>query len=181
MCNISHLLRQVALISIVGVLLLVLSACGPNASSTTTGSGPGNTTGTQAPHPTPTPTATTTGGYGSIHGCPSDTVVSTAPKQANVIIQDKDINSTVTAHIGDIIEVRLPFGQKWSGPASIPSNLQQQQPAGYAFTPDNVCIWRFVAQSAGLARLDFYMRALCLKGMMCPMFIVDDSFNIDVK
>jgi hypothetical protein len=170
--DMSHILglsctrRPIVLIGILGVLLLVLSACGPNSSST--GSG------------TPTPTGTT--GYGSTHGCPSDTVVSTTPKPANVTIRDTDINSTVTAHIGDTIEVRLPFGQKWTGPSSIPSNLQQQQPAGYALPSDNVCIWRFVAQSAGTARLDFDSQALCLKkDEACPGVITKDTIIIDVK
>lgn len=158
--------RQIALIGILGVLLLVLSACGPNSSST--GSG--------------TPTPAGTAGYGSTHGCPSDTVVSTAPKPANVTIRDTDINSTVAAHVGDTIEVRLPFGQKWSGPSSIPSNLQQQQPLGYALPSDNVCIWRFVAQSPGTAQLDFYSQALCLnKDEACPRFITKEPITIDVK
>ena len=170
MSHIPHPHRPIVLIGLLSILLLVLAVYGPKASSTTTGSGSSS----------PTPT-TTSRGYGSIHGCPSDAVVSNAPKQANVIIGNKDINSTVIAHTGDIIEVRLPFGQKWSGPAFIPSNLQQQQPAGYASTPDNACIWRFVAQSAGVAQLDFYMQALFLNGQICPMFIADMPFTIDVK
>jgi hypothetical protein len=116
-----------------------------------------------------------------MHGCPSDTVVSTPPKHADVIIQKTDINATVSAHVGDIIEIRLPYGQKWSGPRAIPDNLQQQQPAGYALTPDNVCVWRFLAQSGGIAHLDFYMQALCSNGQMCPMFIANIPFTIDIK
>jgi hypothetical protein len=173
MSHIPQPLRQIAIIGIIGVLSLILSACGPNSSSSTTGA--------PAAHATPTPTVIAVGGYGSIHGCPSNTVVSTAPKQANVTIQATDINTTVSAHVGDTIEVRLPFGQKWSGPSSTPTNLEQQEPAGYAFTSDNVCIWRFVAQSAGTAHLDFYRQALCLKGEMCPMFIADEPFTIEVQ
>jgi hypothetical protein len=176
MSHIPHPQRQIAIISILGILLLVLAACGPNASSSTTGAPTPHST----PYPTPTPTATAVGGYGD-HGCPGNTVVSTAPKQANVTIRLTDINSTVSAHVGDLIEIRLPFGQKWSGPSSIPANLQQQQPAGYAFTSDNVCIWRFAAQSAGTAHLDFHSQALCSKGEMCPMFITNETFTIEVK
>ncbi len=173
MSYIPHPLRQMAIIGIFGIVLLVMSACGPNAAS--------STTGTPAAHSTPTASATAVGGYGNIHGCPSNAIVSTAPKQANVTIQNTDINSTVSAHVGDTIEVRLPFGQKWSGPSSIPTNLEQQEPAGYASISDNVCIWRFVAQSAGTAQLDFYRQALCLKGEMCPMFIANEPFTIEVK
>lgn len=174
MSHVPHQHRLQALIGIFGIFLLVLAACGPQVSPTATGSG-------STIHPTPTPTPTITRGYGSTHGCPSDTIVSTAPPQANVIIRDTDINSTVSAHVGDIIEVRLPFGRKWSEPVFVSSNLEQQQPAGYAFAPDNACIWRFVAQSAGVAQLDFYMQALCLNGQMCPMFIANMPFTIDVK
>lgn len=174
MRNIPHKHRFQVLIIFFGILLFVLAACGPQTSSATIGSG-------STMHPTPAPTPTTTGDYGSVHGCPSDTIVSTAPPQANVIIRDTDINSTVSAHVGDSIEVRLPFGRKWSGPVTITSNLEQQQPTGYASAADNACIWRFVAQSAGVAQLDFYMQALCLNGQMCPMFIANMPFTIDVK
>src|SRR5215472_12194920 len=90
-----HLHRPIALIGILGILLLVLAACSPQASSATASSGSAHIT----------PNSTTTTGYGRIHGCPSDTVVSTTPPQAAVIIQKTDINSTVTAHVGDLIEV----------------------------------------------------------------------------
>jgi len=183
MLHISHslsTLRQMAILGIVGALFVVLSACGPNTSSTTTGSGSGGTTGTPTPRPTPTPTIPTTG-YAGIHGCPSDMTVSNAPKSVNVTIRNTDVNSTVIAHVGDTIEVRLPFGQKWEGPVQLPTNLEQQQPAGYAFIPDHVCIWRFVAQGVGIANLDFTMQPLCLKGTMCPMYIADETFTVDVK
>ena len=169
MSHIPYPLRQITLIGILSVLSLILSACGPNSSSTTNGSGSGSK---------PTPTKTTVNN--NIDSCPSNTVISTPPQQANVTIRITDSNSTVTAHIGDTIEVQLPFGQKWSGPLSTPVNLQLQQPAGYAFTPDKVCIWRFVAQSAGTAHLEFYGQALCPKGVMCPMYIIDESFTLEV-
>jgi len=116
-----------------------------------------------------------------MHGCPSDATVTNTPKQANVTIRESDINSTVVAHVGDTIEVRLPFGQKWTGPSVVPNNLQAQLPTGYASTTDNVCIWRFVAQSAGKVQLDFSSQALCLKGAMCPMYIALEPFTIDVQ
>ena len=181
MIHISHAFfqwRKVSLIGILSAFLLVLSACGVGASSTTTGSNPGSTS---TPGTSPTATVTTNKGYTSLHGCPGNAVVSTAPKQANVTIQNKDINSTVTAHVGDIIEIRLPFGQKWSGPLLVPANLQQQQPVGYAFPSGNVCVWRFIAQGVGIAHLEFHSQAICAMGQMCPMFIVVDPFTIDVK
>jgi hypothetical protein len=169
--------RQISLVGIFGVLLLVLSSCGSGSAETTKGSSSGNTTGT----PTPNATTTTTKADGSVHGCPSNTVVSTTSKQANVTIQSTNINSTVTAHVGDIIEIRLPFGQKWAGPAVIPTNLQQQQPTGYALPSSNVCVWRFIARSTGMANLEFHNQPLCIKGRACAMFIMVDPISIDVK
>lgn len=192
MLRIIHLprrFRRVSLIGILGILLLVLSACGPQSSSSTT-VGSGSTTSTPTPRPTstptspattPTPTATTGSGYGSVHGCPSDAIVTGTPLHANVTLKITDINSTVVAHVGDTIEVLLPFGQKWTGPSAIPTNLQEQQPTGYASATDNVCVWHFVAQKTGTAKLDFASQALCLQGTMCPMYIALEPFTVDVQ
>lgn len=183
----SHILRsaytlcRVGIIGLIGILLLVLPACGPTFSSTASSPGSGGTANTPISRPTSTPTVTTIPGYGNTHGCPSNTVASAPLESANVTIRNTDMNSTVIAHTGDIIEIRLPFGHKWTGPTSIPTVLQEQQPAGYALASDQICIWRFVAQSTGRANLDFYWQALCLQGQMCPMFIANAPFIIDVK
>jgi len=91
------------------------------------------------------------------------------------------MNSTVTAHVADIIEVDLPFGQMWQGPATVPSNLTLQQPAGYAQSASKVCVWQFTAQNAGTAQLIFAGRAICKKGQACPQYVMQVPFTIDVK
>lgn len=154
------------------LLTFLLAACGAastgNGGSGTTGSGP-----TAVPAPIK--------GYGSANGCPSDMVVASSASKANVTLLPADANTTVTAHTGDVIEIRLPFGHRWNGPATSQGILQLQAPAGYASKTNNVCVWRFVAQGIGNVNLNFTGQAICKKGQLCPMFIMDVPFKIDVK
>ena len=153
-------------------LTCIVAACGTNT-------GTGTNTGSGGSSPNPSPTAVK--GYGTAQGCPSDFVVSTAPSAANVIVKPSQTNSPITAHVGDVIEIRLPFGQRWTGPTASKGGLEIQQPAGYAWKTDNVCIWRFTAKTAGTTNLEFQEQALCKKGQLCPMYIAEVPFAITVK
>jgi hypothetical protein len=146
-------------------LILILAGCGA-----------GSATGSSGPPPTPT----TIKGYGTTYGCPSDAVVS-SPPPANVTIQASQVNTTITAHVGDIIEIHLPFGSKWSGPTTSQGNLQLLTPAGFAMKSASVCVWQFSAKSTGTTQLIFEKRALCKAGELCPQYIVNVPFTIDVK
>jgi hypothetical protein len=159
------------------VLAFVLAACGASSGGSSTG-GPG---GTGAAGSSPTTAPTPVKGYGTANGCPSDMVVGTEPAKANVLIRPSDTNTTIPAHTGDVIEVRLPFGQKWAGPNASQGILELQSPAGYAWKADKVCIWRFVAKGTGSAQLSFTGRALCKPGQMCPMYIMEVPFKINVQ
>jgi len=154
-------------------LTCIVAACGSNAGSGTstggTGSSPAN----------PSPTAVK--GYGTAQGCPSDMVVSTAPSAANVLVKPSQTNAAITAHVGDVVEIRLPFGQRWTGPTASEGGLTIQQPAGYAWKTDNVCVWRFTAKSTGTTNLEFHQQALCKAGQLCPMYVVEVPFVINVK
>ncbi len=154
-------------------LMSIVAACGTNSSSGTTAGG----TGSSPAQPSPTAVK----GYGTAQGCPSDMVVSTAPSTANVIVKPSQTNSTITAKVGDVVEIRLPFGQKWTGPTASEGNLEIQQPAGYARKTDNVCVWRFTAKSAGTTNLEFRQQALCKLGQLCPMYIAEIPFVVTVK
>jgi hypothetical protein len=149
------------------VLILLLAAC---ISNTGTGSG---TTATPAP--------TVVKGYGTANGCPSDMVLSGTPTKANVTIKPSNSSSTVIAHTGDVIEVDLPFGHRWGGPTISQGALELQQPAGYAWKATNTCVWRFIAKGTGTSQLDFTGRALCKSGQICPMYVLDMPFTIQVK
>ena len=167
-----HIAGQRALlfiVSLVALLPFVLAACG-----STGGSAPG--TGS-----TPTPTPTTVQGYGTAHGCLSDVVVTPAPPAANVTVKMTDANTTVTAHIGDVIEIQLPFGLRWTGSTTSGGGLQLQTPAGYASTATGMCIWRFSASSAGTTHLTFFARAICQKDQYCPQFVLAIPITIVVK
>lgn len=157
------------IISLATVLTLVLTACGTNS-----GSGSSSTsTGT-----TPVPTATSAL---NPHGCPNNAVVGTSPTQANIVLKPSNSNTAVDAHQGDVIEVQLPFGQLWNGPTTSQGGLQLQTPYGFASQTANSCIWRFTAQGTGTTQLNFFGRAICKKGQMCPQYVVSMPFTINVK
>jgi hypothetical protein len=149
---------------------MLLTACG----STATGAA-------IDPNGPTTPTPTAVKGYGTSNGCPSDMVIGTAPPKANVTINQADATKTIAAQNGDIIEIDLPFGHKWGGPTNSQGILELQNPAGYAWKTSNTCIWRFVAKGAGTVQLNFSGRALCKSGEMCPMYVVNIPFTIEVK
>jgi hypothetical protein len=90
-------------------------------------------------------------------------------------------NATIAAAVGDTIEIRLPFGHKWGGPANTQGTLIMQQPAGYAVKSEKSCVWRFVATQSGKSNLSFTTQALCPHNAMCPMYIAVISYTIDVK
>ena len=151
------------------ILAFVLASCGSNG-GTTTGA-PGNT-------PTTTPTGVSTT---AAHGCPGGIPANPPQGSATVIVQFKKSENTVTAHKGDVIEVRLPFGQVWSGPTTSQGVLQLQTPYGYASTAAKACIWRFTAVGTGTVQLSYSGRALCPKDGMCAMYVLLARFTIDVK
>ncbi len=158
-------------VPLVFVLTLLLAACGTN----------GTTTGGSNPTAAPTNTPTTVTGFDPTSGCPSRAVVGTAPAKANVTVQFSDVNKSITATNGDIIEVHLPFGQQWNGPTTSQGVLELQTPSGYANTTDKMCVWRFIAKGSGTVDLTFYAHALCKKGAMCAQYIMDVPFTIVVK
>ncbi len=157
------------IISLVTVLAFVLTACGTNS-----GSGSGSTSTGSTPPPAST-------GSVNPHGCPSNAVVNTAPAPANVVLKPSNSNTTVNAHQGDVIEIELPFGQAWNGPSSSQGVLQLQTPAGYALESANACVWRFTAQGTGTTQLNFFGKAICKKGEMCPQYVTSVPFTIKVK
>ena len=158
------------------ILACIMAACGSNVGS-------GTSVGSAAT-PTPvasTPTVTTVAGYGTTQGCPSDSVVSNLPKANVVVTLSGTASSNVTAHTGDVIELRAPFGKKWGGPQGSTGGLVLQSPAGFAQMTDKACVWRFDAKSAGTTKIDFTGRPICKKGSMCAMFIMDMPVTITVK
>ncbi len=154
------------LVSLAALLTFVLTSC--------VGTGSGT-------RPTPTPTPTSVQGFGTAHGCPSDTVITSAPPAANVTIKMSDANALVTARVGDVLEIQLPFGLRWTGPKITGGGLHLYTPAGYASTVLGMCIWRFNAVSVGTAHLTFFARAICQKNQYCPQYVLALPFTIVVQ
>lgn len=153
--------------------VLALSACGTN---TTTGATPGSTT------TAPVATATATQGKANADGCPGNTVVTTPPAAATMVLTNSDSGTTVNAKKGDIIEVNLPFGHTWQGPTNVSQNLLTAQgPVGYAYPSAKACVWRFLASGTGTAHLDFAGRPICQKGQACPMYVMAVVLTLDIK
>jgi hypothetical protein len=157
------------IISLATALAFILTACGANSNSGSSSTSNGTT---------PAPVATSTV---NAYGCPSNAVVSTSSTPANVVLKMSNSNMAVTAHQGDVIEVQLPFGQLWNGPTTSQGVLQLQTPYGYASQTANSCIWRFTAQGTGTTQLNFYGRAMCKKGQMCPQYVISVPFSIHVN
>jgi predicted small secreted protein len=168
-----RIIRRQAILFIVPIILLLafmLAACGTN-------SGSGTSTGASGSTPVTAPTTIKS----TATGCPSNEVVNSAPANPNVTIRLTNSNGTVVAHNGDLIEVRLPFGQQWSMPSAPGNVLQLQTPAGYAVNADKVCVWHFIAKNTGTAEVSFSAKAICKPGQMCPLYIMRVPFTIDVK
>ena len=157
------------ILSLATALAFLLTACGANSSSGSSSTSTGTT---------PTPVATSTV---NAYGCPDNTVINTTSAPANVVLKTANSNTMVTAHQGDVIEIQLPFGQLWNGPTTSQGALQLQTPYGYASQAVNSCIWRFTAQGTGTTQLNFYGKAICKKGQMCPQYVVNVPFSIHVS
>ena len=160
-----HMRSMLTVFMLALILMLLLTACGAI---------------TGPPSPSSTPASTQSPGYGTDNGCPDDTVFAKAPTKANVVITHADTNSTIVAHQGDTIEVDLPFGHRWGTP-SLLGGIEMQQPAGYAWKPTSVCVWRFVAKTPGTAQLTFPARALCKPGELCPLYVMEYPFTITIQ
>jgi hypothetical protein len=157
------------ILSLTTALAFILTACGTNSSSGSGSTSPGTT---HAPIATSTP---------NLYGCPSNSVVNTASPPANVVLKTSNSNTMVTAHQGDVIEIQLPFGQLWNGPTASQGALQLQTPYGYPSQTVSSCIWRFTAQGTGTTQLNFYGRAICKKGQLCPQYVISVPFSIHVN
>ena len=155
----------------VAVLMLIgaLAACGTNTSSVPSA-------GSSQQHASPGSTPTTTGGSGTETGCPSKASVTTPPPPADVLVKPSAGAQPYIAHVGNIVEVDLPFGNVWTGPISPTGGLQLQMPAGYA--SGTVCVWRFVAQSTGTVQLAFSGHAMCKHNIPCLLSEIYEAFTV---
>jgi hypothetical protein len=161
------------IISLVSALAFVLTACGTN---------PGTTAGSAGTGATPTASQTAINGYGASYGCQSD-IVNATPPTPNIRVSSSSANTTITAHVGDVIEFDLSSRQRWIGPTTSQGKLQLQIPYGYVWKTSNttVCVWQFVAKGTGETQVSFTAMALCKKGVVCPHYALDLPFTVVVN
>lgn len=151
-----------------GALLLLVSmglvACGASSASTAAGTNAA---------PTATPTSAT--------GCPlADQNVVRAP--ASVLISPTGAVQQITLHVGQTLEVRLPFGRRWSFFPMSADTLTLQSPAGYGDVTAGSCIWRFTAVHVGNTAITFIFAPICLPTMsQCSQLEGHSAFSITVQ
>lgn len=122
------------------------------------------------------PTATTS----VANGCPmgSDSGVGvTAP---TYILMEKDVGHVSEAHVGDVVQVRLPAAQRWKLMNDGAGTLDLLQPAGYWDVKASACVWNFRAAKVGATVVSFGGMAICEPGQLCPQYVVDEEFRITV-
>ena len=172
--NIARYRSSRPIIVLAVLLTFLLAACGTPSNSTGSSSGATVTS-------TPAPTATHSGTTSSATGCPNKTTVA-QPAAASVVLNSSGVDTKATVKKGDLVEIDLPFGHNWSGPGnSAQGSLVEQNPSGYASPTGHVCVWRFLATGTGTAEVNFTGRPICQKDQVCPMYIMDASFTIEIQ
>ena len=161
-------------------LLAALAGCG-----VTTGPG-GEQGASTSPSPTgttaaasPTPITTTTATSSSATPCPAS---DQSPGNPALILTPTSPNRSGSAHIGDMVQVRLPTTTKWSFTSAQPTGtLTATQPSGVLIHSVNACVWSFQAAAAGTATLSFIGQALCEPGKPCPNYRLAMNFTVTVS
>lgn len=165
-------IRRKSLVLVIPLtLLLALTVAGCGSS----------TTGTSGVARDVTPSPTLTKGGDSTQGCPDNVTLNPAPDAPTLTITQGESQTPVTVHQGQILEIQLPVSQRWTGPTTSQGNLELQTPYGYVSEARTMCVWRFIARSKGTTNLNFDAHPICLKGQMCPQFILTLPFMIVVK
>ena len=83
------------------------------------------------------------------------------------------------AHVGDLIQVRVPVTNHWDFNAGL-SGLAPLQPAAVRDLTANVCFWNFRGQSAQDVKLSFSEGALCAAGTPCPLYLRQVTFTVHI-
>ena len=163
-------------------LLAALAGCG-----VTTGLGgeqgisasPGATGTTGAASASPIVAATKTATSSSATPCPAS---DQGPGNPALILTPATPNRSGAAHVGDMVQVRLPTTTKWSFTSAQPTGtLTATQPSGALIHSVNACVWSFHAAAAGTATLSFIGQALCEPGKPCPNYRLAMNFTVTVS
>jgi hypothetical protein len=145
--------------------LALLVGCG--AASAPSGAAGGGTA-------TPSPTNPAGAAARPCPGGSADALVDGTPA---LILTEQ--SNTGSAHVGDLIQVRLTQTNHWSFAGGSPA-LAPTQHAGDADQARGICFWNFQARSATSDTLHFTGTALCDVGRPCPMYARDAHFTITI-
>ncbi len=169
-----------------GLLATLLTGCGV---TTVTSIGGGSTPGTTGGQTSVTPTATKPApGTAATPGprelvarpCPGPYGSVTEAGTPNVVLTGYNPQGTAQAHIGDLVQVRLPISMRWTmGPA--PTGMVVISPVGIQDATLNVCAWTFRAQSAGTSILTFTGMNLCDPHAPCAQLAVNVTYAVAVS
>lgn len=152
-------------------LALMVAGCG-----VTTANGGEASTGT--PPPVATPTRTSTEGS-SAAACPESSQSAGNP---TLILTPTTPDRAGSAHIGDIVQVRLPTTSKWSYvPTQSSDAISPTQPSGVLIHSLTACVWSFKAVAAGTQTLPFAGQAICKAGQPCADYRIAMTFSVTVS
>jgi hypothetical protein len=158
-------------IGLLAAMIGLLAACGPS----TVGSG--GTNGSNQASATATAAA-----LASLNGCPSQETP-TGIKPADVVLtQNGGFDQSASAKQGQILEIRLLATMRWSlATANAGPALAPESPAGWYNRALGACIWRFSANAAGTATLQYTGTPVCAPGSACPTFALAQAYMITVQ
>jgi hypothetical protein len=111
--------------------------------------------------------------------CPDS---SDGPGNPTLILTPTTPDRAGSAHVGDVVQVRLPTSSKWSySPAQSSGALSPTQPSGVLIRSLNSCVWSFKAVAAGTQTLPFSGQAICNPGQPCPNYRIAMTFSVTVS
>jgi hypothetical protein len=129
---------------------------------------------------TPTTTEPPIPGGTSIRPCPGPTGSASAIGTPALVFSG-GADASGAAHVGDLIQVRLPVTQHWQlQKASASATIVGQ--GGVQDGTLNACVWSFRATAPGQITLSFVGTALCDQpGVPCPQYARLASYTVTVK
>ncbi|WIG58463.1 MAG: hypothetical protein OJF49_001209 [Ktedonobacterales bacterium] len=84
-----------------------------------------------------------------------------------------------SAHVGDLIQLQLPTTQHWM-PGTVSASLETLEPAGIQDDQHGICVWNYRALSAGTASINFTATARCEPPLMCPQYVAETLFTVQI-
>ena len=88
---------------------------------------------------------------------------------------------SVTAHVGDTVQVRLPATSRWSFQTTQSATaLTMIAPSGMYAQALNACIWTFQARTSGAETLRYGGSPICKPGQACAAYRIAMDFSVNI-